>query len=160
TKGAVLRTFGPLKEPVHAVTYNRDFTQVGVAAGKTVHVWNAADGKEALTLPHADDVLALAFSVDKAKILTGSADRQTRLWDVATKKELQFFAHPGPVRAVALHPNNKDLVSAAGKAVTAEAGSVVRVVPVSPGPVNALTITPNNTHVLTAGSDKLVTFWN
>src|SRR5262249_31720958 len=33
TKGAVLRTFGPLKEPVHAVTYNRDFTQVGLAAG-------------------------------------------------------------------------------------------------------------------------------
>jgi WD40 repeat protein len=160
TKAAVVRTFGPLKEAVHAATYNRDFTQVGVAAGKTVHVWNAADAKEALTLPHPDEVTSLAFSVDKTKILTGSADKQTRLWDVATKKELQFFAYADPVRAVALHPNNKDLVSGAGKTVTAEAASVARVIPVSSEPINALIITPNNTHVLTAGADKLVTFWN
>src|SRR5207302_5862726 len=93
TKGVVLRTFGPLKEPVHAVTYNRDFTQVGLAAGKAVKVYSAADGKELLTLPHPDDVTTLAFSVDKARILTGSADRQARLWDVAVGKELQFFAH-------------------------------------------------------------------
>src|SRR5262249_38618976 len=160
TKGAVLKTFGPHKEPLHAATFNRDFTQVGVAAGKTVHVYNPADGKEVLNLPHPADVNALSFSVDKTRIATGAADRQTRLWDVATRKELQFFPCADPVRAVALHPNNKDLVTAAGKAVTAEAASVVRAVPVSPGPVHALTLTPNNTHVLTAGSDKAVSFWN
>jgi WD40 repeat protein len=160
TKGAVLKEFGKLTEPVAAVTFNRDYTQVGVAAGKTVRVFNAADGKEVLALAHPADVLSLSFSVDKARIATGATDNQTRLWDVATQKELQFFAHAGPARAVLLHPNNKDLVSAAGKDVTADAASVARVVPVSAGPVHALTLTPNATHVLTAGADKLVTFWN
>ena len=33
--------------PVSAVAFNRDYTQVGAAAGKTVKVWTLADGKEA-----------------------------------------------------------------------------------------------------------------
>ena len=55
-------------------------------------------------------MLALSFSVDKARIATGAADKQTRVWDVASGKELEFFAHDGAAGAVVLHPNNKDLV--------------------------------------------------
>ncbi|MCC6418954.1 MAG: hypothetical protein IT429_12030 [Gemmataceae bacterium] len=159
-KGTVLKEFGKPGEPVAAVTFNRDSTQVGVAAGKTVRVFNVADGKELLALPHPADVLSLSFSADKARIATGAADKRTRLWDMASGKELQFFAQPDAVRAVVLHPNNQDAISGAGKAVTVEGATVVRVVAVSPGPVHALTLTPNNTHVLTAGADKVVTFWN
>jgi WD40 repeat protein len=124
-----------------------------------VRVWNVADAKELLPLVHPAEVLSLSFSADKTRIATGAADRQTRLWDTATGKELEFFAQPDAVRAVVLHPNNKDVVSGAGKAVTVESAAVVRVVLVG-APVHALTLTPNATHALTAGDDKLVTFWN
>src|SRR5262249_40695534 len=67
-KGTVLRTFGPLEAPVSAVTFSRDYTQVGAAAGKAVTVWNLADGKQLFTLPHPADVTSLSFSVDKAKL--------------------------------------------------------------------------------------------
>src|SRR5262249_44806461 len=65
--GKVGRTFGPLADSVSAVAFSRDFTQVGAAAGKTVKVWNAADGKEIVTLTHPAAVNALSFSVDKSK---------------------------------------------------------------------------------------------
>src|SRR5206468_3667368 len=91
-KGGVLKSFGPVADPIKAVTFSRDFTKVGVAAGKTVRVWNIADSKEIATLTHAVEVLSLSFSTDNTRIATGAADKQTRLWDMATGKELQFFA--------------------------------------------------------------------
>ena len=72
----------------------------GAAAGKNVKVWNAADGKDVLTLPHPSEVHSLAFSADKTRIVTGAADNLARVWEAATAKELQFFSHAGPVRAV------------------------------------------------------------
>src|SRR5262249_16448547 len=78
---AVVR-YGPTPDAVSAVAFSRDFTQVGAAAGKAVKVWNAADGKELLTLAHPADVTSLSFSVDKAKIVTGAADNLARVWDV------------------------------------------------------------------------------
>ncbi|MCI0465386.1 MAG: WD40 repeat domain-containing protein, partial [Gemmataceae bacterium] len=159
TKGTVLKEF-KVNEPITTATYNADFSQIGVAAGKTARLINIADGKELVVLPHPAEVLSLAISGDKTRIATGSADKLTRLWDVATGKEVQFFAQPDSVRAVVLHNNNKDVVSAAGKAVTADGVSVARTIPVGAGPIHALTLTPNNTHVLTAGSDKAVSFFN
>src|SRR5262249_26386292 len=90
--GKVLKTFGPLEAPVSAIAFSRDFTQVGAAAGKAVKVWNAADGKELATLPHPADVLSLSFSVDKLKVVTGAADNQSRMWDLASSKPLQSFS--------------------------------------------------------------------
>ncbi len=58
---------------------------------RLVKVWNVADGKEIATLTHPGEVLSLAFSPDKARLATGAADKQTRLWELATGKELQFF---------------------------------------------------------------------
>src|SRR5262249_10265219 len=67
--GKVLKPFGPMAEPVSAVTFNRDYTQVGAAAGKVVKVWNVADAKEVQTLTHPAEVKSLSFSVDKTKVV-------------------------------------------------------------------------------------------
>lgn len=158
-KNQVVKTFGPLQEPIHAVTYNRDFTQVGVAAGKVVRVWNLADGKEVLVLTHPADVGSLSFSVDKTRVATGSEDKVMRLWDVATGKEVQFFPQPEAVKAVLYHPTNTAVLSG-GKALSIDNPAAQRVIPVSPGPVHALALTPTGTHVLTAGTDKVVSMWN
>ena len=99
-KANVLKSFGPVADPIKAVAYSKDFTKVGVAAGKTVKVWVIADGKESASLTHAVDVLSLSFSPDGTRIATGAADKQTRIWDAATGKELQFFAQDDAVDAV------------------------------------------------------------
>src|SRR5207302_1761894 len=85
-------------DAVSAVAFSRDFTQVGAAAGKVAKTWNLADAKELLTLTHPANVTSLSFSVDKAKVVTGSDDNLVRVWDVATGKELESFTRGGAVR--------------------------------------------------------------
>jgi WD40 repeat protein len=158
-KGAVLKTFGPVADPIKAVAFSRDFTKIGVAAGKTVKVWNIADAKEVVTLNHAAQCLSLSFNQDGSRIATGAADKQTRLWDVATGKELQFFVQEDAVDAVAHLPTNV-VISAAGKVTRIDVPSIVKQIPVDSGAVHGLTIVPANTHILTAGADKIAKLWN
>ncbi|MBY0527075.1 MAG: hypothetical protein K2R98_27015 [Gemmataceae bacterium] len=159
--GKVVRTFGPLADPVTAVTFNRDFTQVGAAAGKVVKVWNAADGKELLTLTHPAPVLSLSFSADKARIATGAADNLTRVWDAATGKEMQYFRQAGPVRAVVYHNANTSVVAgSADKSVVIQPVSALRMSVAGTGPVRGLSMTPTGTHFLTAADDKTVKAFN
>jgi WD40 repeat protein len=158
-KANVLKSFGPVPDPIKAVTFSRDFTKIGVASGKAVKVFNIADNKELVTLPHAADVLSLSFSTDNTRIATGAADKQTRLWDLATGKELQFFAQEDTVDAVVHLPNNV-ILSAGGKVTRVETAMALRSIAAAAGPVHGLTIVPANTHVLTAGADKVVKLWN
>jgi WD40 repeat protein len=159
--GKVAHTFGPLADPISAVAFSRDFTQVGAAAGKVVKVWTVADGKEVLTLTHPADVASLSFSADKLKIVTGASDNLARVWDVATGKELESFIHTGPVRSVVFHPNNTSVVTgSADKTAVVQTLSAVRVLPASTAPLRTLAVLPAATHVLTAGDDKAVKLWN
>lgn len=160
TKGAILKTFGPLAEPVRVVVYSRDFTQAAAAAGKIVKVWNLADGKELATLTHPANVTALSFNGDKTRLATGAEDKQTRVWDVPSGQEIQFVPHDDAVAAVALAPNNTTLYSVAGKRTRLDTIAFSRSVTVSAGPVRALALVPNNTHVLTGAADKSVKLWN
>jgi WD40 repeat protein len=159
--GKVLKTFGPLADPVSAVAFSRDFTQVGASAGKTVKIWNVADAKETATFAHPADVTSLSFNADKTRIVTGAADNLSRVWDVATGKELEFFPAGGAVRGVAFHPANTNIIAgSADKTITVHTIAAVRVIPASAQPIRGLAFAPSGSHVLTASDDKTVKFWN
>jgi WD40 repeat protein len=161
TTGKVLKSFGPLADPVTAVAFSRDFNQVGAASGKTVKVWNIADAKEMATLVHPADVTSLSFNGDKTRIVTGAADNQSRIWDLATGKEMEFFSAAGPVRCVAFHPANTAIIAgSADKTTTVHTIAAVRVIPASAQPIRGLAFAPSGSHVLTASDDKTVKFWN
>ena len=159
-KTTVIKSFGPVADPIKALVFSKDFTRVGVAAGKSVKVWIIADGKEVVTLNHPVDVTSLSFSQDGTRIATGAVDKQTRLWEVATGNALQFFAQDDPVEAVVLTPTTNLVISAAGKATRLDTAAILRAVSADAGAVHALTLVPTNTHVLTGGADKVVKLWN
>jgi WD40 repeat protein len=159
TTNAVIKAFGPLPEPIKSAVFSRDFAWIGVATGKTVKVFNLADGKELASLPHPADVLSLNFSADKQRLLTGSADKLTRVWDLATGKELQFFPQEDALAAVFYNPQNL-IVSAAGKSARLDTPTAVRAIAADAGPVHALAVVPDGAHVLTGGADKVVKMWN
>ncbi|MBI3411651.1 MAG: hypothetical protein HY040_25255 [Planctomycetes bacterium] len=160
TKNAVVKTFGPLPDGIKSATFNRDFTQVGVAAGKNIKVWNIADGKDVLNIVHPADVHSLSFSVDKTKIATGAVDKLARVFDAATGKELQSFPQDEAVASVIVMPANTSLVAAGGKTPRLETLALARVIVADAGPTTAVAVNPPGTHVLTAGADKTVKMWN
>src|SRR5262249_10489213 len=81
-KGAAIKTFGPLADPIKAVTWSKDNALIGAAAGKTVKLWNAGDGKEVATIALATDARSLSISPDKTKVAIGGADKITRVLDI------------------------------------------------------------------------------
>jgi WD40 repeat protein len=155
------RTFGPLAEAVTGATFSRDFTQVAATAGKTVAVWETATGKPVLSLEQPTPAVGVSFSADRTRIATGGEDGRARVWDVATKKELQGFLHDGAVAGVAYHPTTPNMLitGSADKTVGIHTVTATRII--APGKaLNGLTMAPNATHVLTADGDGKVTFWN
>ncbi len=160
-KGTVLRTFGPLTDPVSAVAFSRDYSQVGAAAGKLVKVWNLADGKELLTLTHPAAVSSLSFNADRTRLVTGAADHLARVWETATGKELQAYTYAGPISGVAYHPNQPAVVVAsADRTAAVQPVSATRVIAASDAPLRAVVVPPSQTHVLTAGDDRNAVLWN
>jgi WD40 repeat protein len=65
-------------------------------------------------LQHNGSVVAVAFSPDGRMLATGSSDNTTRLWDVATGKELQRLEHDGSVDVVAFSPDGGMLATGSG----------------------------------------------
>jgi WD40 repeat protein len=86
-----------------------------VASGRnSVRLWDlAARRSRELTPGHRARVVALAFSPDGRKLLTGSADRTAQLWDIETGTPLgNPLAHRGAVWTVGFSPDGATLVTA------------------------------------------------
>jgi subtilisin-like proprotein convertase family protein/WD40 repeat protein len=72
------RSFDAGDGAVMAVALGADGSIVAAAAKSAVHVWNAADGSVALTIPRAADALALAPG--GGLLATGGADGAVQVW--------------------------------------------------------------------------------
>jgi eukaryotic-like serine/threonine-protein kinase len=60
-----------------------------------------------LPLPSPTSTTPVAFSPDGARVLTGSEEKTTRLWDAATGKEIRAFkGHDKLVFSVAFSPDS------------------------------------------------------
>ena len=85
------------------------------AEGKpAILVSDFASGKVTQTLVgHEAPITALAFSADNNRLVSGSADKTARVWNLADGKELAKYAgHAQPVTAVAISPNGQQAASA------------------------------------------------
>jgi WD40 repeat protein len=58
-------------------------------------------------------VYSAAFSPDGSRIVTASADKTARIWDVATSKEIAVLrGHDGSVNSAAFSPDGSRIVTA------------------------------------------------
>jgi WD40 repeat protein len=107
-----------LDGPVTVSAVSADRKLLAVATGKSVQLYDLTTGKPAAKLEgHAENVAALAFSPDSAKLFTGSADKTVRVWTVADGKEQGKLETPQPVAALTVVGDGSKIATGGGDAV-------------------------------------------
>lgn len=99
---------------VECVAYSPDGRRVvSGSSDRTLKVWDAATGREVLTLKgHTDEVRGVAFGPDGRWIVSGSRDNQLKVWEAVTGQELLTLkGHADLVSSVALSPDGRQVVS-------------------------------------------------
>lgn len=110
---------GEMTVEVAALTGDRTLIALGGVAGGTqsIVVRNVASGAVIATLlGHEGPLTAVAFSADKTKLISGSADKTARVWNLADPKfpEIaKFVGHTAAISAVAFSADGAQAYSAA-----------------------------------------------
>ena len=100
--------------------WHQDLDRHGMVPIKgEAQLWDAATGKPiGRPLPHRNDVVAVAFSPDGKRIVTGSMDQTARLWEPpAGNRSERRSCIPQRSAAVAFSPDGKTILTGAGKQV-------------------------------------------
>jgi WD40 repeat protein/tRNA A-37 threonylcarbamoyl transferase component Bud32 len=151
------------------VAFSPDGTRLAATTGTQIHLFDAGSGAELFTLSgHTGLVLALAFSADGRRLVSGGADRLVKLWDLTDRKEVFSRGHTWAVVDVGFSPRQDQLLScASGGTATVRAevrlwnaadgkyGSVGTTLPFH---VTAAVFTANPGQIACAGSDGGVHF--
>jgi WD40 repeat protein len=159
--GKLDRTFGPATEPITAAAFSRDGTQVAALAGKSITVWTTADAKPVLTIELPAAAKGVSFNSDRTRLAVSGGDGRARVYDLATKKELQGFLHAGAVSGVAFHPTTANLLVSGGadKTVGIHTVTAARVIDVGQK-LHGLATAPNQTDIFVASGDGKVRVYN
>lgn len=118
---------------------------------------------------HRHEVMAVAFSRDGTKILSGSQDHRLHLRDAATGQLIRsLYREEGPVHAVAFSPDGKFILSG-HSGFTAEkvlrlwdaaTGELLRIFEGHEGAVTSLAFSPDGTRAVSGSYDKTVRLWD
>ncbi|HEU5060213.1 MAG TPA: WD40 repeat domain-containing protein, partial [Kofleriaceae bacterium] len=83
-------------------------------ADQTARIWDAATGRELLTMQHPAPLAIARFSRDGLKLATGADDGAVRVWDARTGALLDTFTgHPAAVGAIGWDRSGARVVSGA-----------------------------------------------
>jgi WD40 repeat protein/serine/threonine protein kinase len=153
-EGVVSAVFSPDGERI--VTGNTD---------KTSTVWDAATGKELLTLKgHSNYITSVAFSPEGQRIVTGSEDHTAKVWDAASGKELlTLTGHSDRVNSVAFSPDGRRIVTGSGdntaKVWEAAGGKELLTLEGHRTPIFCVAYSPDGQRVVTGAWDGKVKVW-
>jgi eukaryotic-like serine/threonine-protein kinase len=118
-----------------------------------------------MPMHHDDDVIAVRFSPDGTRVLTGSRDDTARLWDAATGQPLgEPLRHGNDVTAVAFSPDGT-LVLTGSHDKTARLWDAATGRPVGEpmrheNTVTSVAFSPDGKQVLTGSSDYSARLWD
>ena len=135
---------------------SKDGTRIAAAAEKSIKIWTLTT-QETIATPAA--VLSVSFSPDDSRLLVGCADNKPRLYGLDGRL-LEFFAHDGPVHAVAFQGDGNRVVTASeDKTVQIRSLSLVWQARHS-GPVRQALFNGRFDRIVSCGDDKTVKVWN
>ncbi len=177
-----------LESPARSLVVSPDgkWAAIGEENGK-IDLFNLENGQIAKRLEgHAGAVKGLCFSADSTQLVSGSADKKFKIWNLADGKEILSIETPTPVNAVALVMEEKQIVTAGednnwrlwdrvaaapaevkegepkpeGEAAPAEAPKPVKEVGGNGAPINVLVAINKGTQLVSGGKDSQVKLWD
>lgn len=170
------------KQALKAIAFSSDGRYLAVGGKKGVLdgiivIWDTSSHSEirriefggtyGVSLPNAT-VNAIMFSPDGHSLVTANEDWTARLWDVATGRQLQQFAHEGfyfninAVYDIAFSPDGGYLATGSGDGTTGiwETQSGRQIACLTGGiSVRAVAFSPDGHYIATAGSDSAARIW-
>jgi hypothetical protein len=150
---------------INHVAFAPDGKQALVCAGRTVHLIDAASGKQVKRLEgHTGPVVCAAFSADGRQLLSGGDDRTLRLWKRLSGECIQVFSgHEGYVKSVALSRDGRFALSGATDATVrlwdVATGKATKVFRKHTEPLAAATFIDQERATLSVSRDADVQFW-
>ncbi|MDZ8226351.1 caspase family protein [Nostoc sp. ChiVER01] len=152
---------------VYSVAFSPDGKMIASGSwDKTVKLWDAATGKEIITLKgHSSKIQGVAFSPDSKTIASAGAENTVKLWDVATGKEIiTFNGHSNQVNSVAFSPDGKTIASASSdttvKLWNAATGTEITTLNGHSSTIRGVAFSPDGKTIASASSDTTVKLWN
>jgi WD40 repeat protein len=148
------------------------------SADKTIRIWNAESGEELKRIGktvmvfgasvnlsgHTDRIYSVTLSPDGKKILSGSWDNTTRIWDAETGKELKKMKHASSVFSVAFSPDGKKVVTGGRDKIVriwdAETGKELKKLEGHTDCVSYVVFSPDGKQVFTWGYDRTTRTWD
>ena len=117
----------------------------------------------ALSMPHENNVNAVAFSPGGDYLATTSTDDTARVWETTSGKEVARLRHQNNVNAVAFSPDGKYLATAStdgtARVWDATSGKEVTRIPHEDG-VNDVAFSPDGKYLATASADDTARVWD
>ncbi|MBC8352823.1 MAG: hypothetical protein H8E66_12585 [Planctomycetes bacterium] len=162
---------GSVEQPASVVALSADgkrMATTGVSSDRPAIIVFDLEAKKVshTLLGHEDAIRSLAFSPDGLRLVSGSADKSARIWDLGDSKFpelIRFDGHAGEVTAVAFNSNAQQVISGAADKtlklwnaidaveIKAFAGHAAAIVGVAFNSAN---------QPVSASSDKTIRTWN
>ncbi len=140
---------------------------VRFAKSGEVKLWDVAKRKQRIHFEaHPSDILSLAFSPDGQRLATASADRTTKLWEIARIQERRpvVLKHDGPVISLAFSSDGQTLATGDWtklvKLWDATSGSERTTLRGHSGSIMCVRFSPDGQTLATASFDHNVKLWD
>ena len=159
----------PVSAPVADLAYSPDGTELAVAVGRTIELYDVLSlRRTAVLIGHVADVTSVAFSPIDLTLASGDTTGTVRLWDSRTHEEIAALeGHSGRrITGLAFSPARPTLVSAGLDSSLAlwdlvDLKKTATLIGDEPEPILSLAVDPLGGNLIAAGSgDGSVALWS